>query len=125
VLPDLLQRFEHGELLAEGRHPLLIHRHDCEVADQWSFIEIPSHAEAARECLVMERAADVPALSATMTNPLRSVHAEIRKPLFVLDEATIATSVHRSGDEIGVIHRLCSATEEHAVVVERFVDQKS
>jgi acyl-CoA thioesterase FadM len=119
VLPAVIESIERGECIAEAACPLTIHRHDCEVADQWSFIDLPSHAGAARERLVLERAGSVPFLGSALANPVRSIHVELSRAMFLLDEATTHTKAYRSNGELGLVHRLGTGTQEHAVVAER------
>jgi len=121
VVPELVRELEKGQALAEASSPLMIHRHDCEVADQWSFIEVPSHVGAARERLALEHAGDSRALSSALSNPLRSIDAELNRPMYLLDQGTTSTKAYSNGGEVGFIHRLYTGVQEHAVVVERFV----
>ena len=125
VMPELVRALEMGEALAAGSSPLMIHRHDCEVADQWSFIDIPNHVGAAREKLALEHAADIPALRAALSNPLRSIDIELHRPMYVLDQGTTSTKVYESGGQLSLVHRLYTGDLEHAVVVERFAPSSS
>ncbi len=120
VVPELVRALEMGEALATGSSPLMIHRHDCEVADQWSFIDVPNHVGAAREKLVLEHAADIPALTSGLSNPLHSIDIELHSPMYALDQGTTSTTAHSNGGELSFIHRLHTGAHEHAVVVERF-----
>lgn len=120
VVPALVQELERGEAIVEASSPLMIHRHDCEVADQWSFIDVPNHVAAARETLVLARAGDIPALTSALSDPLRSIDVELTKPMYVLDQGTIATRAYSNGGGVSFVHRLEAGAQEHAVVVERF-----
>ena len=51
-----------GTPLAMGRYPFVVHRHLCEVADQWAFFEVPGLIGASREVLALGRASDMPLL---------------------------------------------------------------
>ncbi len=125
VVPDLVQELEKGEAIAEGSSPMMIHRHDCEVADQWSFIDVPNHVGAAREKLVLEHAGDIPALSSSLSNPLRSIDVELNRPMYLLDQGRISTKAYSKGGEVSFVHRLYTGAQEHAAVVERFVASPS
>src|SRR3954470_15855950 len=42
-----------GEALVTAREPFVVHRHLCEVADQWAFFEVPGLIGAGREALAL------------------------------------------------------------------------
>jgi hypothetical protein len=117
---ELAREIEQAEPLVEGSLPLLIHRHCCEVADQWSFIELPAHATAARESLVLSHGGKRALLRESMKVPLRSVDIELSRPLYVLDQADAVTRVYHQGTQLDFVHRILGREGEHAVIVERF-----
>jgi len=125
VVTELVQELERGDAIAEHTSALMIHRHDCEVADQWSFIDIPNHVGAVRERLVLERAGDVPALSASLSHPLRSFDVELSRPMYLLDQGTISTKAYSHRGDVSFVHRVSSGEHLHAVVVERFAPSAS
>jgi acyl-CoA thioesterase FadM len=111
-----------GPQLAQAMRPLTVHRHECEVADQWSFIELAGYAAAAREALVLG-ARDRNDLGATLARPLRSFHLDIARPLYIFDRAEIATTAVGAGDGLRFVHEIGSgigSQAPHALVVERF-----
>ena len=67
---------------------LTISRAMCEVADQWSFIELPAIVERGRELIAMDPDNPVPAL---VGQPMEEFVAELRAPLFAYDEAVLET----------------------------------
>jgi len=103
--------------IAVGDYPFLVHRHMCEVADQWSIVHVPSIVSAAREHLLLGSADET--LMAALGRPLSRVDIELSHPLFLFDEATVETAVYREGTTF--VHRIVSggsAPVLHAVVVE-------
>jgi hypothetical protein len=117
---ELAQEIEKAEPLLEASLPLLIHRHSCEVADQWSFIDLPAHATAARESLLLEHGGEKAVLRESMKVPLRSVDIELSRPFYVLDQANTMTKVYHQDRRLDFVHRIQGSDGEHALVVERF-----
>jgi acyl-CoA thioesterase FadM len=103
--------------IAGPDYPFLVHRHMCEVADQWSIVHVPSIASAARERLLLGSADET--LMTVLGRPLSRVDLELSRPLFLFDEATVETAVYRGGTTF--VHRIVGGTARsvlHAVVVE-------
>ncbi|MFI9047270.1 hypothetical protein [Streptomyces sp. NPDC053427] len=86
-----------GELLRQQWDTLLC-RSACEVADQWSFIEMVELATHARERLFATAEDPDRAARHLVSVPVRSVRAGFRRPLYVFDTCRILTSVHAGGD---------------------------
>ena len=123
ALPPLLARLEQrGRPLADWSSTTVLHRHMCEVADQWSYVELPALAGAAREELLLARMREHAALRDGLRKPLREFTSELRRPFYVFDKARIETRAIADDGELYFVHRLLGAEggEEHAVVVERF-----
>jgi acyl-CoA thioesterase FadM len=102
--------------IAAGEHDFVVHRHMCEVADQWSIVHVPSIASAARERLLL---ASTDAASANVLGrPLSRIDLELSRPLFLFDEGVVETSVYRDGSVF--VHRIVSGIDRvlHAIVVE-------
>ncbi|HUP33143.1 MAG TPA: hypothetical protein VM184_08945, partial [Gaiellaceae bacterium] len=100
-----------GECVASGVHDFRVRRHDAEFADQWSYIEVPGIAAAAREELVLgDPSSEV---AGSLARPLARMEAEFTRPLFVYDEARVATEALRSGDGLEFVHRIESAGGRH------------
>ena len=103
-----------------------IYRHECEAADQWSYIEIGSNAANAREELLLEskpsddKMADVKGL---LNKPLSKINTVIKRPLFLFDQYTIQASLYQAGGGYHMVHRFLSSVgraKEHAVVIESY-----
>lgn len=104
----------------EWRTPLL--RSHCEVADQWSFIEMIELATCARERLFAVGLSSSPVLRDALGTPFLSLRARFRKPMFVFDECQITTSTKTTptGGNLVFIHEFKteSATRSHLTVWE-------
>jgi acyl-CoA thioesterase FadM len=112
---------EGAELIAEGVHPFRVERRDCEVAEQWSYVEAASHAEAARATLALAPGADK-RLRAGLKRPLTGIDLAYARPLFVFDSAEVRTRVYAREGELVWSHRIVSGTgggAVHGTVVER------
>ncbi|MGW1198634.1 hypothetical protein ACWD4B_22760 [Streptomyces sp. NPDC002536] len=81
------------ELLAPREWETTLLRSQCEVADQWSFIEMIELATTARERLFTTPGPTVlPAVRA----PIRSLVAFFRRPMFVFDTCRTVTHTHHT-----------------------------
>jgi hypothetical protein len=92
-LPGLLEPLKAGAmpLLGTRDGQFSIHRHMSEVADQWSFAELPCIAESAREELVFGQLPTQPELGRALAQGLRSVDIELSRPYFAFDHGVIRT----------------------------------
>ncbi len=111
-----------GTLLVSAEHPLFIHRHHVEVADQWSYIESIGFAETGRELTCRAHRKEIPQLNKGLGVALKSFWIELSRPMFVYDGATIATSVYQYNGELAFVHRINSPTgggKPHALMLER------
>jgi hypothetical protein len=101
-------------------HPFVIHRHLCEVADQWSFIEIPGMVAESRSSILLDETD--PTMRRELGRQLSRIQMDLLRPFFLFDEGSIETSVYRGPTSTTTIHRLFGAEEGgkvHAVVVEQ------
>ncbi|MFJ6436811.1 acyl-CoA thioesterase [Streptomyces sp. NPDC091416] len=122
-----------GEQLASGRTHFRVHRHHCEVADQWYWAETLGFAAGAREELVMRHGKALPGLRRALAAPLRRVDVTWLRAGQFRDLLTVRTTAHRTGEELAFVHELWLAEDEsrggdgngyegggpYAVVVER------
>jgi hypothetical protein len=93
-----------GRLLGETVAPFVVHRHLCEVADQWYFAEIPRLLEVAREQLALRQEAG--ALRRLMGQPLRRLVGELYHPFYWLQEGEVRSRAYGWGEQLVVVHRL-------------------
>jgi hypothetical protein len=112
-----------GQPLATGTHPFVVHRHLCEVADQWAFFEVPGLIGAAREALALRHAGEVPLLQHAVGNPIQRVEIELQRPYFWLQRGSVETTAHRVNDRLMLVHRMLSdvpGDPQHGIAIERF-----
>lgn len=123
TLPKLKEEVERCPLLASHTSSFKVHRHHCEVADQWAFLEVPCLIGENGETMALERAAQIPELKAVLSRPLRSFDMELSRPYFWFQPGRAETHVYRAPEGLALVHRLLSAgpgQDVHGVVVERF-----
>jgi hypothetical protein len=115
ALPEAL------EPIATGTHTFRVERHQCEVAEQWCYIDVASHAESARTELALATGADK-RLRAGLKRPFKSIDLAYTNPMFVFDTAKIETKVFADGEDLLWVHQIVSAIgaeRVHATVFER------
>jgi hypothetical protein len=115
-----------GTPLARGRTPFVIHRHQCEVADQWFWPEAVSLAGAAREDLVRAEAERAPRLRLALGMPLRRLDLLFNRPFFLFDEGAVVTSAHEWEGRLVFVHELVGGGDDRprALVIEQFASQE-
>ena len=111
-----------GTLVARGRTAFVIHRHQCEVADQWYWPEAVSLASAGREELVRVESGRVPALRLALSTPLRRLDLLFNRPFFLFDEGAVLTSAHEWQGQLVFTHELLGLEggEPRALAIEQF-----
>ena len=119
-VPDMLARLAGHTPIAHGEVPAFCSRAQSEVADQWSFIEVPALGAYGREKLII--GSGVADLRRGLREPLRSVHTEYGKPAFAFDELVVRTRAFALDDELVFVHAVHGASdgEPRATIVERF-----
>jgi hypothetical protein len=111
-----------GAALAQGRTPFVIHRHQCEVADQWFWPEAVSLAAGGREELVRDDAERVPLLLSALRTPVRRLDLLFNRPFFLFDEGAVRSSAYEWEGRLVFIHELVGSEESQprALVTEQF-----
>jgi len=111
-----------GTALAQHRLPFVIHRHQCEVADQWFWPEAVSLAAGAREELVRAEAERVPVLLPGLRTPVRRLDLLFSRPFFLFDEGAVHSSAYEWEGRLVFIHELVGSHEDkpRALVTEQF-----
>jgi hypothetical protein len=142
VPPELLARFRPDEIVATApdrpllalaaaaakatpiatfEYPIEIRRSDCEVADQWSFIEHHTFAAASREAMCLTKRREVPELRDVLHKTVRTFCSELSRPLFLFDRATVFSSMVRIEAGLAFVHEIESkigSKRPHAKIVE-------
>lgn len=103
----------------EASSPLRVHRGHCEAADQWSFTELPRIVADAREAWAL-RASDDPRARIGLGTPVRRLIAELTRPLYIFDAATVTTQTDGQGHRY--LHRIRKGAHVHATVLEELYE---
>ncbi|WNF25377.1 acyl-CoA thioesterase [Streptomyces sp. C11-1] len=125
-VPALRAGFERdGQRLAVDVSEFRVHRHHCEVADQWYWAETLGFAAGAREELVRRHGRAVPELRRAQAGPVRRIDVTWLRAGQLWDLMRVRTSAHRTTEGLAFVHELGLAEDEggpggpYAVVVER------
>jgi hypothetical protein len=101
-----------------------VHRHHCEVADQWFWPEALGFAAVGREEIVMRHAASQAAVRAGLQAPVRRVEATCGRTYQFRDLGRVSTTAYEWRDRLFFVHELGLAddatSENHAVAIEHF-----
>jgi hypothetical protein len=115
-----------GATLARGRMPFVIHRHQCEVADQWFWPEAVSLAGSGREELVRAEAERVPRLRLAMQTPVGRLDLLFRRPFYLCDEGAVLSTAYEWEGRMAFVHELVGTVaggdepRARALAVEQF-----
>jgi hypothetical protein len=116
-----------GVCLFERAAFFTVGRNMCEVADQWSYIEICAAAAEAREHLVLEDIHTRTLLGMLLRKPLSQISARINRPLFWRDEARILSRAYQYADYMVVRHDIFHRylTEKPAATLLEWTDSEA
>ncbi|MEV4439105.1 acyl-CoA thioesterase [Streptomyces sp. NPDC049577] len=112
-----------GERLAEETTTFRVHRHHCEVADQWYWAESLGFAGGAREECVRRHGKAVPGLRRSLADGVRRVDALWLRAGQLWDLLDVRTTAYRHGPGLVFVHELGPAEDDghggpYAIVVE-------
>ncbi|MEG3630826.1 hypothetical protein [Streptomyces poriticola] len=108
-----------GTRLAESIYRTRVFRQSCEVADQWSSIDIPLFAACAREELALEQGTRLRDLRLGLSRPVSAIDFSLMHPFYFGDRLCVATTAYRVSDGVTFVHRLTSDSgTAHGIVVE-------
>jgi hypothetical protein len=114
----------HGMPLGRAEKLFILHRHRCEVADQWFWGEVTALAGAGREALVLEHGERVPDLRDGVRLPVRAIRAIFTRPFYLFDEGLVLSLAYRWNDRLVFVHELVARTgsrdKPHAIALEEF-----
>jgi acyl-CoA thioesterase FadM len=122
-VPALLAAIAEGATqLACRRTQFVIHRHQCEVADQWFWPEAVSLASAGREELVRQEGDRIPLLRQGLTTQMRGLDVLFNRPFFLFDEGSVLSSAHEWDGRLVFVHELVGNDDHQprAVAIEQF-----
>ena len=124
IVPSRLSTVETtGSLLAEYTRPFRIHRHQTEVADQWSWTEVPALVESARENLALDdQSENKMLLRSCLRNPMARFDVEFSRPFFSFDFGEIVSRAYDVAGRLALVHKFTSGhgMHLHATAVEVF-----
>lgn len=110
--------------LAQGGMPFVIHRHQCEMADQWFWPEAISLASSGREELIRTQPESASRLRPTMQAPLTRLDLLYQRPFYLFDEGAVLSTAYEWNDRLVFVHELFGAEtgeqEPRAVAIEHF-----
>lgn len=114
--------------LARIETPFVVHRHQCEVADQWFWPEAVSLAGGGREELVRSEAERMPALLQGMRVPMERLDVLFQRPYFLFEEGVVVSTAYEWCDRLAFVHEFVDAGvgsggRPRAVAIERFPEQ--
>lgn len=106
-VPKQLNKIEtEGKFITENNSHFTLFRHQCEVADQWSFIELPTLASTGREKLIISLDNDPANLSSTMGKPIKNIVAKLSCPFFLFDEGRVRTRAYLLNNQPVFVHHI-------------------
>lgn len=125
LLPEKLKLVENkGKLITEKySYEFVLKRHQCEVADQWSFIELPNFASSGREELILSLSEDIIGLRKIIGKPLKNILAKLSCPFFLFDEGRVETFAYRFEGNIVFIHKIYNVSRDNklaSIIMEFF-----
>lgn len=113
-----------GTELASTEELFRVHRHHCEVADQWFWPEALGYAAVGREELVVRHAAAHAAVRAGLRDPVRRVEVTCVRTYQFRDLGRVSTTAYDWRDRLLFVHELSLADgathDVHAVAIEHF-----
>jgi hypothetical protein len=124
ILPGRLAAVETaGSLLAEYTKPFRIHRHLTEVAEQWSWTEVPALVETAKESLALDdQGENKMILRRCLSHRIARFDVEFSRPYFSFESGEIVSRAYDVAGHLAFVHRFTSnrGSHLHATVVEVF-----
>jgi hypothetical protein len=112
--------------LALGRTPFTVHRHQCEVADQWFWAEAVSLSGSGREELVRAEAERLPRLRQAMRAPPERLDVLFERPYYLFDRGEVVSTAYDWRGKLAFVHELFGAGNEgegpRALAIEQFPD---
>jgi acyl-CoA thioesterase FadM len=123
-LPRMQREIEDaGRPLATTEEVFRVHRHHCEVADQWFWAESLGFAAAGREELVTRHAAARPDLRDGLGEPIRRIDAACVQTYQFRDLGRVSTTAYDWDNRLAFVHDLGltdNGERVHATAIEQF-----
>ncbi|QIN62985.1 Malate synthase [Caballeronia sp. SBC1] len=99
-----------AQAIAEHRHEFVVHRHACEVADQWYSEHVCDFIGDSREAMVLLLVDEHPELLAGLAQRIERLSIGLRRPFMLFDRGEILATAYRVGAHIHFVHRLLTAS---------------
>ena len=112
-----------GERVGEGNRPFRLHRHKCEVADQWFWPEISALIGCGREALILSQGEGLPELRDGLRLPIQGIDMMFTRPYYLFDRGVVCSQAYRWKNRLVFVHQLLAddkPADVHAIAVERF-----
>lgn len=124
TLPEHWQRVESlGRELGRATSAFTIHRHQCEVADQWAFAEVAGLVGTGREAMVLARDDAGGPLVDGLARPLVRFEMELRRPFAWSQAGAVDTIAYEHAGRVVFVHSVRSSVPGealHGVAIEQF-----
>lgn len=103
-----------AEAIAEFRHDFIVHRHACELADQWYSEHVCDYIGDSREAMVLLLLQEHPHLLPGLAHRIERLSIGLRRPFMLFDRGQVVTKAYRVGAETHFVHQLLSTSGENA-----------
>jgi hypothetical protein len=122
VVPQRRATIERARAITQRISPFVIHRHACEVAEQWSWVDVAAHVESAREALALAEQQRCGLLRRALAEPMRRFDVELSRPYYSFDQGDIVSRAFETEGRLSLVHAFTSGggATLHGTVVESF-----
>ena len=112
-----------GQLYVQGSYNQTLHRHQCEVADQWAFHELTALTAQMRERVVLSASSSEYPMGEILGRPIKQITMELSCPVFLFEEMLLETNVYLLEAQWVFLHRIYNLDRAKALaatVIESF-----
>lgn len=95
-------------LLGQCSYTFTLHRHRCEVADQWLVTQIPALISEGRETLALRPGAHQSPVVAGVSGRIQRLEYELYRPFFAFESGRLASTALAQPDRCVFVHQLNS-----------------
>lgn len=98
-------------LIAQHRHEFVVHRHACEVSDQWYSEHVCDFIGDSREAMVLQLVDKHPELIVGLSRQIGHLRMGLRRPFMLFDRGRVLTRAFRVGPHIHFVHQLLTSAD--------------
>ena len=112
-----------GQLYVQGSYSQTLHRHQCEVADQWAFLELTARVAQMRERVVMSVSSVEYPMGEILGMPIKQIAMALSCPVFLFEEKLLETNIYLFEAQWVFLHRIYNLDRAKALaatVIESF-----